>query len=332
MAVAVVRLMDGQLTDWRSFDAAQHPHLGDLPRKRLKSGYEDVKRRLNPDIRDFCKANFEDMDQEKLCRIYEYIRQWRGLNMSLADFERQYGCILSPARRFCPPHATVHISLWGLQFEYPEDYLSKDLREALELARAAERELNAYRDATQSEATDQREEVACLVRRRDYASRTSLICCFNLVEAYLNGIAWHFVQEGRDQGLSASKRKLVRGENATLRDKLLKYPAILGEGELWDETHEVVAEFLDDLKPLRDSLTHASPFSAPERFGGYDKLRNLYAIGVGHAERAARCAVGIVDRIHRHLNGNDAQQPRWLDDLRRQLDQSGRRQEDASAT
>lgn len=218
-----------------------------------------------------------------------------------------------------PTHCTVVFSLWGLQIKFPEDILSKDIYEAINTAHEAYAERLKHRlDRSK------KDEFAKLERKCDHAARSCILSCFNLIEAYLNGIAWDFAQDDDAlASLSNRKQKLISDTgHVALRNKILKYPTIVSGQPLWDETADAVAAFLDVFKPFRDSLVHPSPFSAPEKFGGYDKLKKLYLFGYAQAHIGVKIIADLIVQIHRHINGETEGHPVWLDEIMKFLDET----------
>ncbi|MBI2178217.1 MAG: hypothetical protein HYU38_07770 [Candidatus Tectomicrobia bacterium] len=316
-AAAVGRLMLGEFDDWAEFIRAANVDLGSVPRRQLKSGPKDIQGRLSPGIRRFRGNNFENMTEQKLAELCEVIEPNLGFEMPLIEFEGKFGHIKPHARKGCPPHSTVHISLWGLQFEFPERHRVADILQAVSLARNAKNELAKYSGGSHLGVVGHKSDVASLRQRLLYGSRTCVLCCFNLVESYLNGVAWKFSLDTENiESLSERKRKTITDSSGTsIRDKILKYPEIIAGSPLWNDQAEPVKIFLDDVKPFRDSIVHPSPFSVPEKFGGYDKLRNLYRIDLDHAERSAEVVCALICRVHSHLNNGNMSYPEWLQDL-----------------
>lgn len=141
--------------------------------------------------------------------------------------------------------------------------------------------------------------------------RMCLLSCFNLAEAYINGIAWEFVQEVGTTGMSKNHEDLLTKGQSSLVDKLAKIPAIVkgrDQGPLTKD-QDPLATFRDLVKPFRDSVVHASPFSAPERFGGYDKLQRVYELEIATVSTAVDLTFAIVSSIHEFLGKG---QPSWL--------------------
>jgi len=143
--------------------------------------------------------------------------------------------------------------------------------------------------------------------------RMCLLSCFNLTEAFINGIAWEFVQTGGVEGLSKSQQDLLTRGQASLLDKLAKVPAIAkgrNDGPLMKD-HDPLSTFRDLVKPFRDSIVHASPFSAPERFGGYDKLQRVYELEMPTVTSAVALTLRIIGTIHEFM-GNGVGLPAWM--------------------
>jgi hypothetical protein len=137
-----------------------------------------------------------------------------------------------------------------------------------------------------------------------------------LVEAYLNGLAWDFFQSNEASELSNRQKKLLNDSTSTsIRDKLLKYPELIVGKALWSSEDPDVAGFLEIVKPYRDSLVHPSPFSAPEKFGGHDKLRLLYRIETDTANMTVAITARLLERIYRHTDQNAVELPRWMNQI-----------------
>lgn len=321
-ASAVGRLMLGEFRSWRDFFEAGEGGIDvSLPRKKLKAGYKDVQRRLSKEIKNYCHKNFTGMTEEKLAGLYEEIKTHKGLELPLEEFKRKYAEIESRVLQGVPRHATVVISLWWMQFNFPEDNLAKDIIEALTAGRDAESRLKTYESLPHYKLTEQREEVAALVRKSLHAARSCILSCFNLVEAYLNGLAWDLCRDPENiDSLSKRKREQFQGvRRTTFRFKLLEYPKIISGKPLWNETDEPVSTFLSQVKPFRDSLVHPSPFSTPEKFGGYDTLKNLYRIDADLAKKSARLTCEIIVSLDNHCRTEDIL-PIWLADFKNALE------------
>jgi hypothetical protein len=311
-ATAVGKLMLGQIRDWNEFFECDQMDYFNLPRKQLKSGKADVKGRLLKEINLFCSKNFHKFTIKTLSQLYDDIKALRGIEVPLNQFEEKYGSIKSEVLNGNPKHLTVSITLWGLQFKYPEDMLSKDLIVSLELLSNSSVQLKEFETKEHQQLLTQRDEVGNLIRKKEFAQRAIVLSVFNLLESYLNGIAWDFFESIDSSLISNKKKKLLQdASSVSIREKLLKYPEIISGVDFVSD--ELIDGFLDIIKPFRDSLVHSSPFSAPEKFGGYDKLIKIYELDESIAIFSVFSLTNIVQRIQIHLNKTNT--PKWLTDL-----------------
>ena len=315
--------MLGEFSDWQEFLAADVIDLQVLPRKSLKSGKRDVQKRLSGEIQSFCKYNFTNMTVNKLEDLYNEVKKDRGLEIPLPDFEIKYSKFNKSVLKDIPPYSTASVSLWGLKFRYPEYFISRDIKQALALSIEARAQLNEFNETRHKKLVDNQEKINELIQQEDFASRSSIVSCFNLLESHLNGIAWLFARdEERMASLSNNKQRLIKDNGRTkFRDKLIKYPEIITGNKLWREEDEPPALLLSYFKKFRDSIMHPSPFPTPDKFGGHDKLQVFYSANLGISMLVAQQVVDIITNIHRHINGSTTARPTWLDELSQLLDQ-----------
>ena len=253
--------------------------------------------------------------------LYEDILSAHGLEMPLTEFEKQYGKIKRPVLKGNPAHLTVSITLWGLKFLFPEDLLSKDILSALELLTESKKRAKKYESEQHHTLKHKINELLPHIRRVEFAQRAIVLSCFNLMEAYLNGLAWDYCQSNDLSLLSNRKAKLLTDtSSASIRDKLTKYPAIIAESD--NVSIDGVSELLGIIKPFRDSLVHPSPFSAPEKFGGYQKLKKLYELDYGVSITTVASTVLVIKNISRHV-GEYGGSPTWLNGIEEWLVEYG---------
>ena len=151
---------------------------------------------------------------------------------------------------------------------------------------------------------------------RGFAERACLLACFNLVESSLNGLAWDLSQDAeRFETLSETQKKLV--QDGKFRDKLIKYPEIISGQPLWDDQDSRVRGFLEQIKPYRDALVHASPFSKLEKYGEINKLQHIYRIDSEKAQQAASLTVRLLCSLFDHVLRDNQPRPKWLQNLLR---------------
>jgi len=285
----------------------------ELPRKQLKSGKIDIQRSLSGRIEGFCKSNFKNMSADKLVMLYEELKAHRRLEIPYQLFCKKYSAINNFHKRGYPEHSTICISLWGLQYRFPEHDFSRDLEIALSLFSECESGLENYEKTEHAELRANKEYISGLIGRSESSKRQIMQAAFSLLECYLNGLAWSYYNKINTKELSKTKDNLLQDtSNVNLRDKIKKYPKEIYNTEL-DESHYQF--LLDEAKPYRDSLMHPSPFSAPEKFGGYDKLEKLYNLDKEIIVKTVFGVINLVEEIEK-MKGKDMPVPVWLPELK----------------
>lgn len=211
-------------------------------------------------------------------------------------------------------HSTITFSPWGLQTEYPEMHLFRDMAIANNNVIKLEKQLEHFHGKSWKDAKEQkkRQQIAELNRECAYNRRMCILSCFNLVEAYINGIFWAYVQKHDIPELSNKRQKILTEGQASIIDKLTKIPGIVANGEEpLNVDEDPLKTFRETLKPFRDSIVHASPFSAPERFGGYEKLSKVYELDSFTVDKTVSVTFEIISKIHFAV-GEQNPLPDWI--------------------
>lgn len=315
-AALVGRLLLGQLDGPMELVSVEK-YLS-MPRKELISQRDALRNSLRGEIAKFCRGNFENLESEDLVKLYDILLEHQSeWSLPRIQFEKEFGRF-KPGVLDCPLHATVRISPWKLQTEYPEFCLIRDLAISFnETVDIEEHRLTPYRAKSWREKKEQtvRPEIADLIRRRDANKRACVLACFNLVEAYVNGLAWDYVQTHDISHLSGNSRNVLTEERSTasILEKLTKTPSLIAgkdPGPL-DRTIDPLKSFVDIVKPHRDAIVHASPFAAPQKFGGYDKLAKLYELDVRTVRQAVHVTLALIKLIHEFVTGTN-EPPSWF--------------------
>ncbi len=318
VACAAGRLLLGELSSWEEFLEPDLVNYSELPRKQLKSGKYDIKTNLQQRIDNFCKSNFPKMSCSKLVMLFEELKAHRRLEIPYLDFCKKYSPINDFHKKGYPMHSTVCISLWGLQYRFPEHDFSNDLVISLNQLIEAEAELDTYRNAEHEKLKYEKNNISSLVRKSESSKRQVMQASFSILECYLNDIAWEF-HNNEGQTLSKGKTKLLKDiSNVTLRDKIRKYPLTIFGKELDEKTYKYI---LDEAKQYRDSLMHPSLFSAPEKFGGYDKLAKLYNIDMEIIVKTVFGVIKIVEEIET-MKGKNTPELIWLPEVKEAANQA----------
>ena len=312
LACAAGRLLLGEISTWDEFLEPEAVDYTSLPRKQLKSGKFDVQKNLKHRIDGFCKSNFSSMTQIKLVSLYEELKAHRGLEIPYTEFRDKYSPIKGFYEKGYPEYSTVCISLWGLQYRFPEYDFSSDLIIAIEQLIRSDKDLDEYHEKQHSQHVRVKDQIAELIRKTEAAKRQIMQTSFSLLECYLNGLAWSYFQKN-NSGLSKRKMNTLQDtSNVTLRDKIRKYPTIIFDEELDEGIYQFL---LDEAKQFRDSLMHPSPFSAPEKFGGYDKLEKLYNLDIKTISDSVKGVIEIIEMIE-SMKGKAAPMPIWLPEIK----------------
>ncbi len=312
-AVEVANLILGKLN--RPMRRIVVDDYSELPRRNLKAGQRDVKTRRK-EVDDFCRQNFVGASLKKLAAFYQVVYDHGSpFRLPLTDFVSRVGEPRDGRLKGAPLHSTVCISPWGLQTEFPEMHLGQDLAVAYNSALDLNRQIGNLEGQRLgwSETKKRKSEIAALFSEKKYHMRTCLICCFNLLEAYINGLAWEYRQREDVTHLSNSQKKMLEGDQTSILKKLVEVPKIVAGTEKapLSTGQPPLADLRDLVKPFRDSIVHASPYSAPEQFGGYDKLSKVYSLEFETVEAAVGLSLGIIGIIHRFAGG-EGESPQWL--------------------
>jgi len=288
----------------------------DKPRREIQAGKAYLRENLRGEIAKFCNKNFQGVKPIDLAHLYEplYARGsiWR---LPFTEFAELLGQLRLGVLRGAPLHSTISLSPWGLQTEYPEMHLVKDLALAFKAIVEIDHELGEYKNVPwyKAKKEETKRQVADLQRRAAFHRRTCVLSCFNLTEAYINGLAWEYVQINDISSLSKNKQKILTEGQASIIEKLIKIPQIVAgksPGPL-EKDSEPLLTFRDTIKPFRDSIVHASPFAAPERFGGYEKLSKIYELNFDTVQKTVEMTMHVIGAIHKFVGGKGLL-PNWI--------------------
>lgn len=317
---AVIRLCSGKVDDWETFlrDTDPAEVLG-LDRTRLRRQAGAAKQRVSKLVVGFSRFFFVGATEGVFHALFDEIKAGipLGLHMPMHDFEARF----APVRRESskgrdqerPFHATISITLLGLQYEYPEWHFANDVAMAMAEARELNQTLAPFSGTFDPKLKAKWIEVQPLAKREAAVLRWCIVGCSSLVEAYLGALAWRLQKtEGeRLSQLSSKDRKTVEDAGPSFRDRLIRIPRILTGIDLWDEQDPNVQAVLE-VKQIRDALMHPSPFSVSEKYGGRDKLAIVYSLDHDVVERCVKSTFLALEQIFRHTNGHTVPLPSWM--------------------
>lgn len=314
-AVEVANLLLGKL------NRPMRPILPEIyhskTRRELQSGVASLRDGKTEQLASWCETNFGTRNVRRLARLYQHLYDHNSqLRLPLKEFAELIGQPQEGVLRGSPRHSTIAISPWGLQTEYPELHLVRDVAVAFNSAMTLDTEITQLGGTTWSKAKEDetRIHIADINTRAAFFRRVCVLSCFNLIEAYINGIAWDFTETHDISGLSKNEQELLTGgQDGTFLKKVVRIPEIVtgkSPGPLTQDKDPLLT-FRETIKPFRDSIVHASPFSAPAKFGGYDKLSKVYDLTLQTARSTVDLTVEIIGHVHRFIDGG-GQFPKWL--------------------
>jgi hypothetical protein len=110
-----------------------------------------------------------------------------GLYVRLDEFEKRFFPLADWVKRRFPFYAHVSISTYGLQFEFPEHHFMGDLDSAFDTLKETRAQIDALQ-LTDGNMKTKRDEIARLISREKFISRSMVSASFSLVEAFLSGL------------------------------------------------------------------------------------------------------------------------------------------------
>lgn len=298
-ALVVARLMMGDFTDWDQYNSEIAIAHKISNRRTARSVMSQIGRdysQMSAEIQQFIKRNFMDVTVAQLAALSDEIKLGIGLSVRLTEFESSFFELAAAVKERHPAHCHIHISLWGLQFEYPEMHFLNDLQAGIE-------QLNEIGAAIGPFARYQRDpksaqtELSALVSQEKFIRRSLISASFSLVEAYLSGV---FHSIGTDGKLGVRvigdefKQYAATKESSPLKSRIQKF---LMEASNNSESVEVepFQSFIETGKHYRDAIHHTSPFERKDVAAG-GRLIALYEL---NDEITRRCVAGALLSVMR---------------------------------
>ena len=162
-------------------------------------------------------------------------------------------------------------------------------------------------------------------KERSSLQRATIVAAFNTIEAYLNGIAFDFL-ELNEGPLHRSDESLLREWDAarqrprylSLRDKLLQYPKIIVGAEhppIHDDNCSELKFVVESAKQFRDAIVHPSP--APHALtGDLDKEVAVHNVDFETVTRIVDTTIALIRKVDRIVYGSNSDERlnNWLRD------------------
>jgi hypothetical protein len=303
-ALVVSRLLMGEINDWKKF-AQERDMAGKIAnRHAARSVSAQIGRKyrdLSVETKKFIETNFVSCDYGDLARLCDNVEAGAGLYLRLNEFEKLYFRLADNVREKVPSYAHVSISTYGLQFEFPEHHFIEDLNAALEDLQETRNRRDGL-DVTNANIKSKREELARLVGREKFLSRSMVSASFSLVEAFLSGLFFTALDAralGKLQCDNAFLGYAMNKESAPLKERLDRIAKFASQGTANGQS-EPFKSFIEVGKRFRDAIHHTTPFGRKTLEAG-ERLLALYEIKADVALRCAFLALTTVTMIVRWL-------------------------------
>lgn len=309
-ALVAARLMMGDITNWTHFEnergiaeqIANRQTAREVSRQ-IGRGY----RELAGEIKKFIDKYFIRCEYDDLARMLDEINIGSGISMRLDEFEKKFFPLAESVKRHYPAYAHVHISTFGLTFEFPEHHFLRDIEIALPEILNTRSRLAKF-TGPDFDAKHDRDLVGGLVAKEKFLSRSVISATFSLVEAFLSGLfytAVHSKSVGRLQCDEDFMKFATGKESAPLRDRLDRVVRFTSEG-VESVNDEPFKTFIETGKRYRDAIHHTTPFQRKDVEPG-GRLTALYEINGDLALRCVVLSVATLLKISMWSNAESAE-------------------------
>lgn len=194
------------------------------------------------------------------------------------EFEEKFFPLAESIKNLFPFYADVHISPYGLKFEFPEHHFLRDIETSLpELLETRSR----FAPFAGPEFESKREQnlVGGLVAKENFLSRSIISATFSLVEAFLSGLLFTAIH-AKSIGSLVCDEEFLRfasaKESAPLKDRVDRVVRFVSKGAE-SGTDEPFKTLLETGKRYRDAIHHTTPFGRKDIEPG-GRLTALYEI------------------------------------------------------
>ena len=296
-ALVLARLLLGDIPDWQSFES-QRASAGKIVNRALaRSAASQIGRNysyLSGETRKFIEQNFVHCEYQDLARLCDEVKSGDGLSIRLDEFERVFFPLVASVKQRFPFYAHVSISTYGLRFEFPEHHFLRDIETSLPELLDTYSRMEPFKRSDAYPKRD-REQIAPLVAREKFLSRSIVSATFSLIEAFLSGLFFTAVQTKAFGSLRCSEEFLkyaATKESAPLGNRLDRVVRFVS-GEVECGSDEPFSTFVKVGKRYRDAIHHTTPFQRKDIEAG-GRLIALYEI---NSDIAVRCVVLCCETI-----------------------------------
>ena len=298
--------------------------------KQTKSKYEDVF--LVPNFEAYPKKKLEKLVAELRLDFSDYINiiadvkakkdiykaaKWMALQYDRVMktdlkpitictahfFEQNFGKLKERRNIEVPPYAELLLQgIHGLAIRHPEYMLGRDLALMYGLFLDAEDLISGIDWKKESKWAGGASE------NGQALARGTMISCFNLLEAFVSGLARAYLIENPKCDERVAKK--LTDHMKPLKNRLVSIPNIVsGESCGLDVNKPPISILFGEIKERRDAFVHCDP--GPQKSPrGYIKEERFHDVSKEVVETTVDLTFDIIKHIWKFLHGNE--RPRWL--------------------
>ena len=260
-ALVVSRLMMGDVTNWAAFESERKVAAQITNRQTARSVSSQIGRgyrELSGEVQRFISENFVHCEYADLARLCDAVEVGSGISLRLDEFEKMFFPLAKRVKGRVPFYSHVHVSTFGLQFEFPEHHFLRDIETSLPDLLEGKRKLAQF-GAPNFDMKREREIVASLVAKENFLSRSIISATFSLVEAFLSGLFYTAIHTNSIGSLACNEDFLniarTREERAPLRarlDQVVRFASHAAE----NGNDEPFKALIEVGKRYRDAIHH----------------------------------------------------------------------------
>ena len=224
-ALVMSRLLMGDISSWAAFEKERKTADQITNRRTARSVSSQIGRgyrELSQEIQNFIARNFVGCKYADLARLCDAVQIGVGISLQLDEFEKQFFRLSKSVKGRYPFYAHVHISTYGLRFEFPEHHFLRDMETSLPDLLETRSRLASFR-GQDFDAKREPDLIASLVAREKFLSRSIISATFSLAEAFLSGLFFTAIHTNAI-GQRACNEDFLKfagtKESAPLRDRI----------------------------------------------------------------------------------------------------------------
>ncbi|WP_430436318.1 hypothetical protein [Oceanibaculum nanhaiense] len=309
-ALVISRLMLEDFDDWKAFEVERETATKIHNRRTARHVSTQIGRsysHLTNEIRNFIEKNFCRCGYEDLAKLCKEIEPGVGLHVRLDKFEELFFPINPEIKDKVPFYTNVSISLWGLQFEYPEHHFIKDLEDGFSILKETIIKIDDFQSDSKN-PKKHRDEISHLIGREKFISRSLVSAAFSLVESYISGLfftALHLRKLGQfpcdETFLNYAKNK----ESSALKSRIDQIVKFSSQGKA-DGSDIPFGDFIRVGKYFRDAIHHTTPFERKNmNLEAGQRLEALYDVKTDVAAGCMLLALDSILKISSWLYGDE---------------------------